>query len=316
VDIEERQLAELNLDRYTLDEPKAVLEQQTPTTLTDLEKALVNSDSLRQLFRPHPSIDGAYVLSFNGNENEVTFRRDVFDQHPGSLRLMTYGESLFQALLASVDEPEPHTEGSAVRVSAESDAVHVCGYSVQQDGGIEPIADLEGLGAALDEGMVVSPSGLTRAKTVVEEAAQALAHRVHETEGRRRDAAYRALQERAREVLLRAAYLDLALAQQPELGEGGFAPAFSTEAILRLGRRRYPFSGLLKLVPLQGLRLSPTAQEHLELAGASVEVLRAKFEAEKQRAGELLEQLAGWDDAPVTKASDLRTSVRALRATK
>jgi len=313
-EIEERQLAELNLDQYALDELEAAPEKKEPVTLADLEKTLVSSQALDQFFKPHPDIDGAYVLSFNGSENVITFRRDVFDQHPGSVRLMTYGEGLFATLLASVEEPEAATEGSVVRVAVEADGVQLCGYSAPRGGSVEPIADLEGLRATLDKGETVNPPDTGLARTMVERAAQALACKIHETERRRRDAAYRALHETARQVLVRAAYLELALAQQPELGEEIVAPAFSIEAIRRLGRHRYPFSGLLRLVPLQGLQLSPVAQEYLELAGASAEVLRGKFEAEKQRAGELLARLAGWNDAQPFDSGEFRSSVEALQA--
>jgi len=313
-EIEERQLAELNLDQYASHEPKAASEPQAPVTLVDLEKTLVNSEALGQFFKPHPTIDGAYLFSFNDSENAVTFRRDVFDQHPGSVRLMTYGEGLLATLLASVEEPEAATEGSVVGIAVESEAVRVCGYSARHNGGAEPIANLESLSVALDQGKTVDPPEVESARRVVEDVAHAFAHMIHERERTRRDAAYRALQETARQALVRAAYLDLALAQRPELGEKSAAPVFSAEAILRLARHRYPFSGLVGLVPLHGLQLSPTAQEYLELAGASPEALRGKFEAEKQRAGELLAKLADWHGAQPSDGGEFRSSIKALQA--
>jgi superfamily II DNA or RNA helicase len=299
-DIEARGLADLDLDRYTAAEPSAPRPSRTPVSLSDLEQVLCNSEALGGSFRHHPSIEGAYLLSWEGTEQPVTFRRDVFEQHPITMRLLSYGDEVFTSLLESVETPEEGAEGPVCRARAEVNTVQVTGFFTQEEGHAQPVESISNLSTLTDWRDALQPTEIEEARRATEDAASESRDRVVAVQRRKRSAAYKALEEEGRQTLLRAAYIELALSQRPELGAEPAVPEFSVEAVRRLARHRYPFAGLLALVPLDGLRPSPADPEYLQLRGASPESLRGKFEAEKQRAASVLRELARWQEEATT----------------
>ena len=57
----------------------------------------------------------------------VTFDASLFDAHPNSLQLLTYGNRLFNALLDTVPRPSPGSDGRVLRCSTEG-STPVCAY--------------------------------------------------------------------------------------------------------------------------------------------------------------------------------------------
>ena len=101
-----------------------------------------------------------------------------------------------------------------------------------------------------------------------------------------------ALEEEVRQLLLQAAYIELALSEQQGLFAETEAMDFSLDAITRLKRHGYPFAGMLKLVSVDGLRPSPTDPYFQKVQGQSAESLRGRFNALCEKAKDLLGRLA------------------------
>lgn len=96
--------------------------------LADLEKVLLSASQTRGCFSPHPTTPGAYFLEVNGAKHVVTMRRDVLAEGSPDMQLLTYGTTIFEALLAAAgvaNEPESGfgIGGSPVRSLAELDAL-------------------------------------------------------------------------------------------------------------------------------------------------------------------------------------------------
>ena len=93
-----RQAESLDLEQYLIaDEP--LLGSVSPVTLSDLERVLTQSSSLVTRFQPHPELKRAYWLQTVEGDAAVTFDAALFDVHPNTLRLLTYGSELLRALL-------------------------------------------------------------------------------------------------------------------------------------------------------------------------------------------------------------------------
>ncbi len=101
------------------------------------------------------------------------------------------------------------------------------------------------------------------------------------------------LNEAIRQLLLLAAYVELAqTANRGLFDEGEDLPLdFSEEAIRRLKRHKIPFAGALKLVDVTGLRPSPDDPKYIKLRDSYPDVLTRRFEATRIKLGEVLGQL-------------------------
>ncbi|MDI6872051.1 MAG: helicase-related protein [Bacillota bacterium] len=301
-EIDERKFAELDLDKYSGDEPGRPREQQAAVSLQDLEHFLCSCEALAGRFKPHPSVEGAHVLSWNGCEQSVTFRRGVFEEHPVSVRLLTYGDEMLEGILSSIGAPEGSHQGSVGRICVSGNDVELRSWMTQGDERLQAMCDLAELESALNKGSHLEVAELEGQARAVADVARTLQLNMAMVEEGRRDGAFRALQEEARQVLLRVFYIQSALSQKAETPSGGLVE-FSPEAIGRLGQQGYPFAGLLRLVPLEGVRPSPSDPDFLQVREASVESLRAKYQAERQRAVLLLKKLADWTQAQAQEPS-------------
>jgi hypothetical protein len=70
--------------------------------LANLEEVLTRAKPVAGCFRPHPSINGAYILDVGGRRSIVTFRRGVLEAHPGQVTLLTYGTDELREMLTNV----------------------------------------------------------------------------------------------------------------------------------------------------------------------------------------------------------------------
>lgn len=141
----------LRLDDY-LDTTIGQRETEAPMTLQQLESLMVTSRSLGSCFRPHPSFAHAHLLRWNGEEHTVTFDPLLFDQHPNSVRLLSFGDELFDELLSGMEylRRSPNPESPALREDFGPDAseqigilrcsteapVRLVAYYILQDGWI------------------------------------------------------------------------------------------------------------------------------------------------------------------------------------
>ena len=105
----------IGLDSIAGDHVEARADIPAPVTLTDLERTLVQSKALGSRFRPHPKIAGAHLLDWNGEEHQVTFNPILFDEHPNTLTLVSFGADLLDELLDSVEVPVTSGAGGFLR---------------------------------------------------------------------------------------------------------------------------------------------------------------------------------------------------------
>ena len=101
------------------------------------------------------------------------------------------------------------------------------------------------------------------------------------------------LKEAIRQLLLLAAYVELAQTENRGLfDEGEALPLdFSEQAIRRLKRHKIPFAGALKLVDVSDVRPRSDDPKYIRLRDSYPDVLTRRFEATRTKLGEYLGQL-------------------------
>ncbi|MFC1976108.1 helicase-related protein [Chloroflexota bacterium] len=290
----------LDLDQYLVaDElPHASV---SPVTLDDLERILTHSPALAKKFQPHPQFNRAYHLQMETDEAPVTFDANLFDDHPNTLRFLTYGsellDSLLEAGLAATANVE--NERRVLRCAIETPFPVRAYYLLDTDGRpwrLEHLADLEGVYAKKPE-LPWPDKAVAVAQTDFEQEIKALLQRQARVIVARQQAERLTLQERARQTLLQAALIELAMGQQPDMFAQEVLPmAFTEAAVTGLKRHNYPFAPLLKLVDTAGLRPSPTDPFYVSIQGQSKESLKRQFVVQRDQAARLVNLLAGLPD--------------------
>jgi hypothetical protein len=233
----------------------------------------------------------------------------LFDAHPYSLRLLTYGSDLLKELLGSAPEPPSGQEERVLRCWVE-DPLPLCAYYILDARGrpqrIERLADLE-VAYAGDPKGDWPEEALAAAREDFRREAAARLQRQREVVATRKRVERLALEEQARQVLLQAASVELAMGQQPELFEKEALPmAFTQEAVTGLRRHGYPFAPLLRLVNVEGLQPSPTDPFYTKIQAESRESLKRQFVVLRERAAGLVSVLA---NAPVQEETTQDTAV-------
>jgi hypothetical protein len=295
--------ATLDLDRLVDAEAEVVPSAPPPLSLADLERTLVGADALRGRFQPHRTIARAHLFDWNGQMQPVTFDPGVFDEHPSTLRLVTFGSDLLDQVLASVDAPSERPDtGVLLRCHAEGPVERV-GWFAAGKGEATPVRTLGALTEILNGG-AVPPADAEAVRRAARESFEQASVLLREAQARatreQEHSRAEALAEEIRQYLLEAAYIELANAAADGLFASGGVVTFSLEAVHRLRRHKYPFAGALKVVPVDGLKPSPADPKYQRLAGARRDALDRRFEAIKTRLGELLGQYVASPSAPGT----------------
>ncbi|HID90030.1 MAG TPA: hypothetical protein EYP52_10055, partial [Anaerolineae bacterium] len=225
----------------------------TPVTLQELAATLTTAPTLRHLFRPHETIEGAFWLRHEGGEIGVTFDPAVFDAHPNTLQFLTFGHPLLEWLLEQVAGTGEGDEviGPLLRLEMETPLRRVAYYTLDAEGHPRSLRRL----AEVREALESPPPGDGWTETAVEAARQDLGEQVEGEwqalqtfEGRLRRIWEQARAARAARILVRAALVELALGQQPALFNQGTYPAvFDKAAVIGLKRHGYPWTALLRI---------------------------------------------------------------------
>ncbi|MCL4299796.1 MAG: DEAD/DEAH box helicase family protein [Anaerolineae bacterium] len=285
----------LDLEQY-LSVEEASAWTTSPLTLDDLERVLTQTSALVQQFQPHPTFQRAYLLQTETGQAAVTFDANLFDDHPYTLRLLTYGSEPFAALLEfGLGAYAQDKEGKQIlRCQVDSPLPARAYYwleAKEQPQRINHLADLEKVYAD-QAGGVWSDEAITAAKADFEGEISTLRQRQAQVVAARQRAERLALVEQARQTLLQAALIELAMGQQPDLFAQEVLPmAFTEAAITGLKRHKYPFAPLLKLVPIADLRPSPTDPFYVSIQGQSKEALKRQFQVQQERAAHLVKLL-------------------------
>ena len=294
--VKEGESTGIGLDSISGDTVEALADVPVPLTLTELERTLVQSKALGSRFRPHPEIAGAHLLDWNGEDQVVTFTPALFDEHPNTMSLLSFGSKLLAELLDSVEPPATRSgDGRLARCRVESPVPVVGYYGPGKDDQPEPILTFALLRKRLDD--EAPPTSIAHRLDEVRirfaEAVAGIADQDHLVADQNHKAHVASLKEAIRQLLLVAAYVELAKSANRGLfDEGEAIPLdFSEETIRRLKRHKIPFAGALKLVDVSGLRPRSDDPTYVRLRDGYPDVLMRRFEAIKLKLGDLLGQL-------------------------
>jgi hypothetical protein len=292
--LEARQVAGLDLDRYLEEVVVTPEREEPPVRLKDAEALLIGSKIHAKGFRPHPEIGGAYLLSWEGEDIGVTFDPNLFDRFPESLRLLSFGDETLTRLLEAVADPAiAHETGRILRCAAIGDHEQR-GYFVVREGHVAEIPTLAALRKALGESSPVSDFETVRRETLERFTSNVreTRRRDHDIEESRRRSARLTLEEQGRQLLLKAALLDIAIARQQELWDEPSSADFSEDVVRNLRRKGFPFAPLLTLVSIEGLRPTPTDPYFVRIQGETRESLERRVAPLKGQIMELVKRLA------------------------
>lgn len=287
-DIDQKQTSALNLDQYISKEVEGRPHAMPPVSQSEIERTLLQSSGLRGRFQQHPELAGAYYLWHEGTAVPATFDPQLFDEKPESVRLLSYGEELFESLVGVESAVAERTLPLWIIRLTSQDPL-LCSYFRMTESGIEHIHSLGDLRAALQ---LTAPGfdeeHRAEATRAFEDEVQSIREQQAAVERSRHQAEQAAVYERARLLLLRATYADLAMSSLRGLFDQGNLAGFTEEAVLNLRRHGYPFAPLIRMVGTEGIRPSPTDPDWTTLQDASLDNLRKRLEALKRQIEEVL----------------------------
>jgi len=282
----------LNLDKFVDDTVEAAAELPSPVTLPELERAIVESGAMRGRFDPHPEIAGAHLLDWHGAYQAVTFNPELFDQHPSTLRLLTYGGGLLEEVLQAVEPPGDGVAGGQVVRCAQAVPWPLVGFYGSADGC--PVRSLSELRAVVEKGPRVELKDDQRQCLIAQfsSTAEKLMARETNAADSRRKAHISSLTEEIRQLLTQAACIELAQAANRDMFDEEDMPLdFSDQAYERLKRHKYPFAGALKQVGAGLPRPRPEDPFYIRMNASKRDVLTRRFDAIRTKLGERLRQL-------------------------
>ena len=279
-----RDQAAIDLDELVDNAVPPSAESASPVTLADLERHFLNSELTRPRFQPHGTIDGAYWLRPGSNARAVTFRPTVFDRHPYSVELLTYGNPTFDDLLLEVAEPPGNeatyaspAEAGAALVLHDSGPPPVAVCVVKENRGVSSIASVAEYERAADRDAAWSDSERERASAVLRRARTGVEEEIASVSRRMRKAKLRGLREEARRILLQSAHIF-------EVREGLFADS----GLDRLRRQGVPYPALVKVAGGSMPPISPSDPYRQSLEGKADAVLTRNLNGLKEQGMEVL----------------------------
>ena len=238
--------------------PHLLDDQPPPVKAAELEEFFVGSATLARRFRPDGDIEGAFLL----DGERVTFRPDIGDQHPETLRLLTFGDRLFSDILDEFAQPGVPRFGITRVETVGLLPPRVAWYRDTEDG-LTTIDTLESLRKAL-ESNVQNPDIPTDATGTFLSTLEKEQAGDKQTDQRRREERASALREKGRRILARAAYIWLA--RRSTLFEEQQPPMTSNTAKSMIETEGYPFAPLATLVGVD-IHLSITDPDWQKVAG-------------------------------------------------
>jgi superfamily II DNA or RNA helicase len=285
------EITSLNLIELTADDVELVTVEPVPVTLQELEKTIAESNALCDRLKPHPTLAGAHLLDWHGSWQEVTFDARLFDEHPNTLTLLSYGNELLEDVLGVVAPPQDGHDGGIVARCSRNGLGTALGYYDLPDGGT--ISSLGQLDKLLDtQSSVTVPWNLQ--KKLADQFADSVRGRFlleERAADDRRKAQFSSLTEELRQLLVEAAYVELALAANPDLFDEALSMDFSEQAYQRLKRHKVPFAGAIKLIGTRLPKPRPDDSLFLKLQESKKDVLTKRFEAIRTKLTDRLQKL-------------------------
>ncbi len=278
-ELDERDPAVLGL-MSELDEPRIeISDVSTPIGWRQVEDSLTSSTKLRDVFVEDPEFSGAYRLSWNGREQQVTFSPEIYDRHPYSLVLLTWGQPLFDELL-QIHEDGDVEDPCGVGLYSTREPAPVSLFLDSNAEPIERFAELEAILSSSSGNWPESAEGM--ASVTFSRARGRVLRAMNRIETLRQRSQRRALVQGARQVLVRSALLELARARTPGLFEEPLEYGFGAEIVRFLAERGAPFDRLLEIAVDPG-EARADDPFYVDIEGRSNRVL-------ERRRGALLEE--------------------------
>lgn len=291
--IDQARVDGLDLDAYVGARVELDRSAPSPVTLKDLETALLGSRTLGGLFKPHPDLASVHILAWGGQQRLVTFDAQVFDKHPETVELLSYGNPILEELLASVGDPPDSDGPSGIAFLHRDGSPSVSLFLRRGEQGPRGVQTTGELREALREtGESWSEADQGAARDRFEEAWSEAAGRLRRELETRMTAERLALVEEARQILLRTAYIELAEAQNIDLFSQPYPYSFGSEVVPALRRHGLPCRGLLTIIGSEELVATPTDPSFLALQGLPSDALRRRKEALHQNGIDLLGKYA------------------------
>jgi len=293
--LQNREVDSLNLDDY-LEEESYQPGPASPATLEQIEYLLTKSQVTGHLFRPQPELPGAYLLSWKGESLPVTFSPKVFDEHPDTVRFLSYGSPLLADILANVPQPDGAEEGFLVRCHTGGQFDLRAWYLFISPGikpkPIESFIEFKDWLERQTDAALSTSAAVDQAKTNLQEAYAGLLQRQSDILQLRRKAEYLTLRVKAQHLLLRAAMVEIALGRSPDLFDTNVYPtAFTEQAVLNLQRHRFPWAPLLSLVNDPGLKPEEGDPYFERIASDKRDSLKGRFSQLTQEARRTVQSL-------------------------
>ncbi len=248
-----REMADRGADYFDvaeyLDEEVDGADELPPLSLHDMERTLLESSRFGRAFRPHSEIQGAHLLERNGAIRAVTFAPDVFDRHPSSIELISFGSDLLSELLDAVPRPVAGPEHAGILERWTRDPAPLAWLAQRGRAGVATLDTLAALQTALGEQpMEWTAEDIAAADALYQHVRDTVAARYERVAQDRRKGEMLALKETARRVLIETALLDARRAEQPSLGDPPAAPLFGVDAIRTLDLQGVPYRALLSVI--------------------------------------------------------------------
>jgi len=287
----------LNLDDYLSDEIKKAHDELPPLSLKDLERVLIQSLSLKSYWEKDAQLPNAWLLKWDGEELSFSFDRDLFDQYPETIRLITYGEPLLESLLETVQPlMRPDMAGIPIVRCSISQPETIVSYYALGDSEAIPIKTLGDLQKVLDTSPPDGKPG-EKAESHAKEQFEVLVRESVQKAYQKEQIEYRsqllALEEKGRGLLIKVALCDIGMAHEPTLFDQSPVEAdFDEETVQRLRNRGFPFAPLFHLLETEKLKPELTDPFWLKVQGKSEREIRGIQDYLKREAKKLVEALS------------------------
>ena len=260
--LQRQDIESLNLDKFIKAEPYTP-GPVSPLNMNQLEELLSQSQATSHLFQQHLEIPEAYSLNWSGKPIPVTFSPVCYDAYPDSVQFLTYGNPLLHQLLDSIPGAEDDEHVGLLRCQYAGDFEMRAWYTSNDDQStLRPIKTLLELGKYLEVQTETSHQNSEQMIPLVESLFESEVEketiRMKKILEHRLIAQFMTQKAKGQSLLLRCAYVEIALGQNPDLFDSQVYPTeFDEHAIRGLQRHGYPWGALLSLAYGPGLEPDP-----------------------------------------------------------
>ena len=253
-----------------------------------LKGFFTTSQTLGHHFRPYPGIDDAYQVEWNGQEHLVTFSAELANERSDTLRLLTFGATLFEQLLNEA-KPPPVSQFDLIRMESREDGLLRVGWYRNHEGQANLISDLSELIEAMDHADQ-RPDFPEQAQWAFNTAINEETLKHHQKTKRINKERNSVALEQGRYLLTEACYIWAA--QHSSLFDAETPPISDAILDAMTIAEGYPWAPLRRLID-NGIRLSSESERWREITTRTDHQLRGLWPSLNSRAEQIVDRLAG-----------------------